>query len=126
MSLRLAAVVVLLAGPAAVRAADTWTSGELAVEATFAALVALDYSQTRYALAHPPAMTDTVELNPILPRRPSRATLATACVAAIGVHAAVSHYLPRQWRRAWLVGTVIGEGANVTLTSIVWGIGFSY
>lgn len=97
------AVLLLLALPA--QAADfRWTVGDVALEASFAAAVAADWLQTRWALEH-----GRRELNPVIGERPSAARLGALVAAGALGHAAVSLALPRPARRWWQSVTLVLE-----------------
>lgn len=107
---------------AATLAADPWTSADTAWEAGFAALVLVDYGQTRWGLER-----GRSERNPLLGSTPDRAKLSAACLAAVVAHAGVSYLLPRDWRRFWQAFTITAEaaavGGNVAITG---GVHFAW
>jgi|GEM_PF-2078175 len=103
-------LVVALGVAVPARAGDRrWTATDWAMGAAFVAAVVSDYGQTRYVLAHHPAVYET---NPLLGRDPSDARLLTVCVGAVAVHAAVAVALPTKWRRYWQLVTVTAAFTN--------------
>lgn len=112
------AVFVTFLLPLTARGSDRWTTIDTASEITFAAIVAVDYAQTRWNLdtdVNGDGRLEGYEQNPLLGRHPSRAALGAWCLASVAAHAAVSYVLPREWRTAWNVVTITVEAANVGL-----------
>lgn len=95
---------VLALAAAAADDRSRWTALDTAGELAFAVAVAVDCSQTRWALEN-----GRREMNPLLGARPSPGHLAAACVGAVVGHALVSRALPRPYRRAWQAVTLAGE-----------------
>ncbi len=99
-----ALAALLLLAPLGARADGRWTIADTALEASFAAAVAVDWAQTRWALDN-----GHRELNPLLGPEPSAARLNMLVLAAAAGHAAVSLALPRPYRRWWQSMTLIVE-----------------
>lgn len=101
-TLVLAVMLALL--PASGARADEWTWGDTAGEALFASAVAVDVTQTRWALAH-----GWRERNPLLGRYPSPARLIGSAALGVVAHGAVSVMLPSRARRAWQAVSLVAE-----------------
>jgi hypothetical protein len=99
--MKTAIVTALLLAALPARALDPWTWQDTAWEAGFAAVVAIDIGQTRYALDR-----GRYEMNPILGRHPSQVRLVGLAASSIALHAGVSALLPESWRRPWQAVTV--------------------
>ena len=110
------AVTLAVAVPA--RAEDWhWTREDVALEAAFVALVAVDWQQTRRW----GTQKGFAEMNPLLGESPNRARIDGVCAAAALGHIAVSASLPRSWRRLWFLESFIIEGAVVTRNAVLIG-----
>lgn len=104
------------------RAADPWTRTDAAAEAAFAAIVVVDYAQTRYAVER-----GLPEENPLLGTSPGRPRLAASCAAAVAAHALVTWALPREWRPFWHMLSISVEAANVgTNAGVVGGMRLAF
>ncbi len=103
------AATLALAMPRPAHAADRrWTRPQIAAEATFAALVAVDVVQTRWALSHDPRY---FESNPLIGDHPSRMRLSALALSAMVSHALVAHLIPTEYRSGWLAATISVEVA---------------
>ncbi|BDU71660.1 hypothetical protein [Mesoterricola silvestris] len=90
------------------RAADPWTARDTTWELSYAAVVAMDCSQSRQI-----ENGGRYERNPLLPRHPSAKTITQLCVLNVAGHAALSWALPRPWRRRFQVVSVVLEAGVV-------------
>ncbi len=115
-SARTAAVAaILLFAPGDVRS-DEWTATDTALQASFTALVAIDWLQTRVALREP----RFVETNPLLGARPSAVRLNLATLGAVVAHAGIARLLPQPYRRIW---QSIGIGIEVAVVAQNFSVG---
>ncbi len=103
-----ALVLALVATPAAAREPRTWTRTDVAMEATLAALVVVDWRQTRWHLDHGGS-----ELNPFMGDHPSAARLNATFAAGLVAHALVAHALPHPYRNYWQCVTIGWESATI-------------
>jgi hypothetical protein len=110
---RVVLAAALLVAPIAASAADrSWSRDDVLWEIAFAAEVAVDWSQTRWMIAHPEA--GLAEANPLLGRHPSRARVNAAGLIGVAAHAGVAHLMPNDGhRRWWQVFTLTIETLNV-------------
>ena len=86
-----------------------WTRTDTLWEIGFAAVVAMDYGQSRQIVP-----LGRYERNPFLPREPSPRTVGLICLGSVAGHLAVSALLPAKWRRTWQAVTVVLEVTAVT------------
>lgn len=108
---RCLAIVALVATMnGAAYGADPWTKSDVALEATYAALLVIDWGQTRNIAAHPDKWR---EYNPVLGKHPHRDTVDLICAGSLIGHAVVTHFLPAEWRPYWQWVTVAAEGSAV-------------
>jgi hypothetical protein len=94
-SMRRGVIVLALLAAAGARADDEWTATDTALEAGFAVALAGDWLQSRSVAGI------AFETNPILGRRPSRATIDTYFAGVLALHLVVSAALPRPYRTVW-------------------------
>lgn len=80
-----------------IHAQDAWTTGDTVRESVVVGELGADWLQTLQIENYP----DRHELNRMLPRRPSRATVNAYFLASIGVHVLIADLLPRKWREAY-------------------------
>ena len=121
--IRVLMLIILFAVPAhAYQLAEGWNWKDSVAEAVFTAEVAVDLGQTLYISEHP---KEYYELNPLLPRHPSKDQVWGACIIGAGLHAVVSMALPKKYRTWWQGTTIILEGANITRNKSI-GIGWSF
>ena len=120
----LAIFLILIASPAwaEYKFADQWNWQDSVLEGVFAAEVAVDLGQTLYQSEHPKQYE---EMNPLLPRHPSKDQVWGACIIGAGLHAVVSMALPKKYRTWWQGTTIILEGTNITRNKSI-GIGWSF
>lgn len=104
-----AILIIAFFAPSSAHGAERWTERDTAVEVAFVAIVAIDYSQTRWTLNQPTGE----EYNPLLGKHPSQGRLIAGCLASVGLHAAITHVLPREWRTVWQTISIAVEVANV-------------
>lgn len=110
--LRLPGCLLLAFGllvPASAWEPAPWTRADTLWEIGFAAVVAMDYGQSRQIMP-----LGRYERNPFLPRQPSPRTVGLICLGSVAGHLGVSCLLPVTWRRRWQVTTVFLEAAAVT------------
>lgn len=108
---RLAAGCLLIAAAAAAQAqAPAWTALDYSLAGGAAAMMALDWAQTRYAARHPSHYS---ELNPIMGERPSTAKVDQYFALASLLMAGVTYVLPRRERRLFLSGVLVVETSAV-------------
>lgn len=108
-----AALMVTLLAIAPAHASDRdWTWHDTALEATYFAVQAVDWMQTRAFLAR-----GSLETNPILGERPTRGELLAYNLVTLSLHAVVSYALPKPYREIWQVASIGVEswqvGSNV-------------
>lgn len=99
-----------------------WTKKDIAMEATWQAVHAIDYAQTRYIAAHP---DEYYEMNPLLGEHPSEQEVIAWFAAGAVVHALVTDYLPPKYRPAWQVIT-FGISAGCVGNNFNMGIGLKW
>jgi hypothetical protein len=103
------ALVVTLLAIAPAHASDRdWTWHDTALEATYFAVQAVDWMQTRSFLAR-----GSLETNPILGERPTRAELLAYNAVTLTLHAAVAYALPKPYREVWQVVSIGVESWQV-------------
>lgn len=85
-----------------------WTREDTWLEVSYAAVVAMDCSQSCQM-----QQLHLYERNPVLPRHPNPRTMRCICLGSILGHAAVSAALPASWRRPFQLGTVFVEAGVV-------------
>ncbi len=122
-------VFVLASACAPVWAADPWSKADIEREAVYLTLHVADWGQTRNIVHR----ADTgcaggpkcIELNPILGRNPSIRRVDTYFVVTALAHAAISHALPKDWRKGWQYLT-IGMEAGVVGYNYSIGLKFDF
>ena len=115
--------LILISSPAwAYQFAQDWHWQDTALEGAFTAEVVVDLGQTLYISEHP---KEYYELNPLLPRHPSKDQVWCACIIGAGLHAIVSMALPKKYRTWWQGTTIVLEGANIVRNKSI-GIGMSF
>jgi hypothetical protein len=116
--------LILIASPALAeyKFAQDWHWQDIVLEGAFAAEVAVDLGQTLYIEEHP---KEYYELNPFLPRHPTKDQVWGACIIGAGLHAIVSMALPKKYRTWWQGTTIVLEGANIVRNKSI-GIGMSF
>jgi len=77
---------------------SNWTTADTVRQAAVTALLVVDWGQTRWAMDHPSKYR---ELNSVLGDHPSAGRQNNYTVLAIVGHAAVSAFLPPEWRHGW-------------------------
>ncbi len=92
-------LALLLLLPLHARGLDPWTREQVVLEVTYAALIYVDWRQTIASL-------ELQELNPLLPRYPSKQNITEHMAATVLIHAAVDAALPSEWRTRWQYVTV--------------------
>lgn len=110
---RLAAgcLLVASAAPAPAQAqAPTWTALDYSLAGGAAAMMALDWAQTRYAARHPSHYS---ERNSIMGEQPSTAKVDQYFALASLLMAGVTYVLPRRERRLFLSGVLVVETSAV-------------
>lgn len=75
---------------------------EVALEAAFAGMVAVDYLSTRRGTAQ-----GLGEMNPLLGPNPSAPALRWAAAGGVATHLAVTALLPARWRRLWQIESLV-------------------
>lgn len=116
----LAPVLALLFAASPARALDPWTWQDVAWEAGFAGLVAVDIQQTKWMLR----TNWGEESNPIYGKHPNNAKLNTVMIGVPLAHAAISALLPAgNWRRGWQCLT-FGVEAHTVYRSFSIGVKF--
>jgi hypothetical protein len=108
---QLAAGSLLVAAAAAVQAqAPAWTALDYSLAGGAAAMMALDWAQTRYAARHPSHYS---ERNPIMGESPSPAKVDQYFALASLLMAGATYVLPRRERRLFLGGVLVVETSAV-------------
>ncbi len=107
---------LLLAGQA--RADDDWTQADTVRQVIASALMAVDWSQTLYAVDHTDKYGENNpnsygENNFLLGRHPSRASVNTYFVIAIPANYAIARWLSPKWRPYFQYLTIGIEAAAV-------------
>ena len=120
----LAIFLILIASPAwaEYKFADQWNWQDSVLEGVFAAEVAVDLGQTLYQSEHP---NQYEEMNPLLPRHPSKDQVWGACIIGAGLHAVVSMALPKKYRTWWQSLTIMLEAGNIIRNKSI-GIGMAF
>jgi hypothetical protein len=107
-------------------AADPWTKCQVAMEVGYQLALICDWKQTtgfqRTWGASPSGGVIVEEANPLLGRRPSRATINNWCIISALGHVAVSHYLSTKWRTRWQSATMTIEIAVVAHNQAMAGV----
>lgn len=104
--LSLVAAMLLATAPPTEPEGWRWTARDLALQATFALTMAVDWRQT-LAIARGPRFEGYTleESNPILGPRPSASRVTAYFAATTALHAGLALALPHPWRTWWqLVG----------------------
>ena len=108
---RLAAGCLLVAAAAAAQAqSSAWTALDYSLAGGAAAMMALDWAQTRYAARHPSHYS---ERNPMMGEHPSTAKVDQYFALASLLVAGVTYVLPRRERRLFLSGVLVVETSAV-------------
>jgi hypothetical protein len=94
-----------------------WTRTDTWWEASYAAVVAMDYTQSVQIVP-----SGRFERNPFLPKHPSNKTFQYVCLGSVLGHVGVSCLLPAKWRRPWQTVTlsleVLAVGDNQFLAGL--------
>ena len=98
----------LCAAPAGAQS-HRWTSANVALAATAATGILIDWSQTSQAMQQ-----GWVEANPILGERPSLRQLTVYNLVALSATLGVGAALPSRWRSLWFAGIVAVELYAIT------------
>lgn len=118
MRITIAALGVALAACAPARS-RYWTTTDKITEATYAAVVTVDYIQTKAIVA------DCREWNPIIGECgggvPAEAYFATL----LGAHALIAHYLPERARTLWQ-GVTLGLHIRGVANNFASGYGYRF
>lgn len=88
---------------------NRWTRANVALAATAAAGILIDWSQTNQAMQQ-----GWVEANPILGERPSLRQLTVYNLVALSATLGVGAALPSRWRSAWFASIVAVELYAIT------------
>jgi hypothetical protein len=108
---RLAAGCLLVAPAAAAQAqSSAWTTLDYSLAGGAAAMMALDWAQTRHIARHPSRYS---ERNPILGEQPSTAKVDQYFALASLLMAGATYFLPPQERRLFLSGVLVVETSAV-------------
>jgi hypothetical protein len=108
---RLAAGCLLVAPAAAAHAqSPAWTALDYSLAGGAAAMMALDWAQTRYTARHPSHYS---ERNPMMGEHPSTAKVDQYFALASLLVAGVTYVLPRRERRLFLSGVLVVETSAV-------------
>ena len=108
---RLAAGCLLVAAAAAAHAqSPAWTTLDYSLAGGAAAMMALDWAQTRYAARHPSHYS---ERNPLIGEQPSTAKVDQYFALASLLVAGATYVLPRRERRLFLSGVLVVETSAV-------------
>lgn len=110
MKKALVIALLLLTAAMPARAADPWSTQDVALQATYTVLHVMDWGQTRYIAAHP---DEHFERNPLLGRHPHKDTVDLYFAGTLVAHTVVTHLLPREWRPYWQAVTIGLEGSCV-------------
>lgn len=105
----MAALYFLLLIPNAF-AGDRWDRTDKLLLATATVTHTLDYSQTLHTARNPDHYKD---LNPMLGPHPSEMAVRNYFIAGMVVKIVVAELLPSKWRKAWLGGWTLVNGACV-------------
>jgi hypothetical protein len=99
-----------------------WTTSEKALLAAATVAMVIDWRQSRVIAENPGQYH---ERNPFLGRHPSRGTVDIYFAAALLGNALIAHALPRNWRKAWLIGMTAME-VGVIANNLAVGIGVQW
>lgn len=103
-----------------------WQRSDSVLEATYAALHLVDWSQTLYIATRPPPPPGRPpplwdgEANPILGRRPTRIGVHAYMAGTLAAHLTVSLLLPRPYRTVWQSVTI---GVEAGVVGMNWTAG---
>ena len=125
--------LMIIASPvyAEYKFAEDWHWQDTTLEGVFAAEVAVDLGQTLYQSEHP---NQYEEVNPLLPKHPSKNQVWEDMVIGAGLHTLISLALPKHLyikgvdihpRLSWQSISITLEGANVVHNKSI-GIGWSW
>lgn len=103
------------------KASGGWRPSDVALEATFLALLYLDYSSTRDILAG-----GGREKNFILGDNPSSQSLRNAAIAVAISHVIITHSVDREFRPAWLGLTIMIESFAVAHNKVQASVSLSF
>jgi hypothetical protein len=106
--LRIAAFLVLIVSN--VFAGDKWDKIDYFLLATATATHTLDYSQTLHTARNPDNYKD---LNPMLGDHPSEVSVRNYFIVSMVAKIVIAELLPSKWRKAWLGGWTLVNGACV-------------
>lgn len=95
-------ILFIVCLPSVARAGD-WTGLNTGLEVAHAALLTIDWRQTRWAQERP---NEYYEINPALSRHPSAGRIDTWFIAWEVLHPVISYVLPNPYRYAWQAGTL--------------------
>ena len=87
--------------------ADKWRKGEIGLQALSTSLQIIDWGQTLDIADKPDRYW---ELNPIVGKHPSRGRVNTYFALSIVSNIVTSHFLPSDWRYAWLTSRIVISG----------------
>ena len=110
------------------RAEDTWTTTDIILEASFQAVLLVDWRQTSdfhrqwtpQAEANASACGNQsfCEGNPLLGNYPTQAHINRWCIATGVGHLVISNYLSRKYRTTWQGVTLGLESVNIATNGI--------
>ena len=109
MRVILIAIIVLFC-PFSAMAFDSWSKGDIAREAAWQILHAVDWGQTLDTASQPDKYH---EYNPLLGSHPSRRAVNLYMGAGALVHVGITHVLPRYCRPYWQYVTIGGSSVCV-------------
>lgn len=116
-------ILILCFIPAVATAADPWTKQDVALEATYILLHALDWGQTRQIARAPDRYYEA--LNPLLGRHPSQGRVDAYFALSTIAHAGITHLLPAKYRPYWQ-GVTIGISGYCVGLNLSIGLGFRW
>lgn len=116
---RIIAILVLLCASPAY--AGDWTLEQLQLEGIYLAAHAIDYAQTRYAMANPDRF---VETNPLLGSKPTQGSLNKLFISTALAHVASVHFSGKN--RNTLLKLSVGAKASIIGWNAYIGAGVKF
>ena len=90
-------IIFVLVFPGVALAGD-WTTGDTALQLTYVAVTAADWSQTLHIARNPEQYH---EKNPRLGNHPSTGSVNAHFISTIAVHTTIAWVLPKEYRTIW-------------------------
>lgn len=129
MTTRIAVTLLLLALALPARADHSWSTTDVMLQTSLAAIIVVDWSQTiaftqQVQPRYDPYARTYNESNPVLGVTPSRARVNTLIPAALLAHTAVAAVLPHgPWRTVWQASWI---GVELHAVGLNWAAGVRF